>query len=50
MLNPYVRAFEAENLKYDLKSAKEEHRLSRQRVADVFVEDAVLYQVPAKVT
>jgi hypothetical protein len=50
MQDPYVKAFEAEDLQYDLKAANIEPRLSRQRVGDLFVEDAVLYQIPEKLS
>jgi hypothetical protein len=49
MQNAYVKALEGDRfLQYDLKSSNLEIRLSRTRIGDVFVEDAVLYQLPPK--
>lgn len=48
--NPYARAFEEANIRYDLEAANVEPRLSRQRVGDVFIEDAVLYRIPRAVS
>lgn len=49
MQNPYVQAFEADKyIQFDLKASNVEIRFSRQRVGNLFVEDAILYRIPQK--